>query len=131
MALAQLSDRPHDRQGKSRGGFVPAAVAAVLARAGSAPAAANPSVVVSHAAHSDVSPPLRKLHPLPATRGPSDERVIRKRVNPPFSGGPALTADPVQQLASPSAGAPSTLTSWDGVPNVDGFYPPDTVGDVG
>src|SRR3954451_16510706 len=128
MALAQLSNHPHDRQVKSRGSFVPAAVA-VLALVGPASAAANPPVVVSHAAHSDVAPPLRKLHPLPATRGPSDERVIRKRVNPPFSGGPALTADPVQQLASPSAGAPSTLTSWDAVPNVDVFSPPDTVGD--
>lgn len=95
------------------------------------PGAAATRPVVTHAARADTSPPLKKMHPLPAKKGPSDERTIRKRSNPPFGGGPPLTADPVQQLAAPGPAAPSTLTSWDGVPNVDGYYPPDTVGDVG
>lgn len=111
---------------------LPAAIAAVLVLlVGPASAAATPPVVVSHAARSDVSPPLRSMHPLPATKGPTDERALRKRSNPPFSAGTPLTADPVQQLTAPGTTTPSTLTSWDGVPNRDGYYPPDTEGDVG
>jgi hypothetical protein len=109
-----------------------AVVAALLLLAGLPAGASASPLVVTHAARADTSPPLRKMHPLPATKGPSDERVVRKRSIPPFGGGPALTADPVQQLAAPSGpSAPATLTSWDGVPNRDGYYPPDTNGDVG
>ncbi len=103
------------------------AVAIALLGAGMARAA--PAAEVGRAIKVDRSPPLRSLAPLPPPAG-GVAFPARRRANPPFGLTP-FAADPVQQLQAPTAPAPALIDGWDGVPNVNGYYPPDTEGDVG
>ena len=84
----------------------------------------------------DVSPPFRELKPiLPRDREEMREEEAEPPVIPPrVKAGIkplAPTPDPVLQSKRPELTMPSPSKSWDGIPNVYGYTPPDTNGDVG
>ncbi len=97
-------------------------------------AAQAPFEVVRDVKH-DVSPALRNIKPAPAAQW-TTPREMPERDQPGAAPAPQVN-DPVVQSSlssgslAPLASAPSTIQNFDGNPNVDGYYPPDTNGDVG
>ncbi len=90
-------------------------------------------VTVRAALHHDLSPPLRDMRVI---RPPRGEAFVPRRGQPPVraphrSDGqrPAGSAAPVAPVAPGIV--PPVTTSFEGLANVDGVYPPDTQGDVG
>src|SRR5215207_146814 len=71
----------------------------------------------------DVSPPLRDIKPLPYTGEIGDEVEM-----PPLPAQPRVKDPVVQTTFGPGLLIPAT--SFDGISNQWGVYPPDTVGDV-
>ncbi len=97
-------------------------------------AAPNQGPIVGHAVMHDVSPALRDLAPLPGGddedgHGPPQDLLENRPTH--AHGSSSNVTDPVVQTSPPSATAPSTSASFEGISNLDGVYPPDTNGDVG
>ena len=94
-------------------------------------AARSDAPIVGHDVQHDVSPPLRDVAPAPTPpdgNGPPRDLLENR---PTHDRGPSpIVSDPVIQTTV-TGSSPTTSTSWDGVPNLDGVYPPDTNGDVG
>ena len=91
-------------------------------------------VEVTPAVHFDVSPPLRDITPVGPTPKNRADRTSKPRIpdsrraamNPSTQGVPdSRVASQGAPLAMPAA------ESFDGMRNPNGYYPPDTVGDVG
>jgi hypothetical protein len=96
----------------------------------------SPKPVVMRAVYFDVSPPLRDMVKKAVT--PADEtwknKVVKnfydpRRNNPDIEK--MVPFDPGRQTYNGSRGADTVLQSFDGVPNPQGYCPPDTDGDVG
>jgi len=104
---------------------LPTAIAPAAATTGGGP-------IAGQAARHDVSPPLRDIAPVPPTadgHGPPRERLENRPTHP---GQPTTAVtDPAVQSTPGGATAPSTISNFEGVSNLDGVYPPDTNGDVG
>ena len=91
----------------------------------------GPRPVVRPATRTDLSPSLREMPSMPPVLGEIFETRPPKRLpNRLGSSGPS-GPDPVLQDAGPAAGAPTTGANFEGLNNVNGVLPPDTVGDVG
>lgn len=89
--------------------------------------------LVRDATRTDTSASLRRLPPIspaPVVLGQIFERPLKLLPN---REGALSSAglDPALQGPVGSAGAPVTLTSFEGVNNVNSVLPPDTVGDIG
>lgn len=96
--------------------------------------------IVVLASKQDVSPPLRDIPPKPVPSITGIREMPEPALTESTGQGTARppVQDPVVQSqfgAGPSVAAalaaPAPITSWDGVSNLDGVYPPDTNGDVG
>ena len=88
------------------------------------------SPVVSTAVHFDISRPLRELA---AEAGPVPEGVFVDLDLPSGLEGPLgpQDVDTSVQTAVGSGEMPAPLVSFDAIPNIAGYTPPDPVGDVG
>ena len=89
--------------------------------------------VVSYATRSDVTGALRhmpQLPPLPVVLGQIFERPRKLLPNRQSNPGP-IGIDPALQTFAPAADAATTGANFEGVNNVNGVLPPDTVGDIG
>jgi hypothetical protein len=89
--------------------------------------------VVRTATRTDVSAALRQMPQLPPAPAVLGEIFVRPRkLLPNREGSIAPTApDPILQAPTEEPGAPTTGTDFEGVGNVNGVLPPDTVGDIG
>jgi hypothetical protein len=106
-------------------GGAPAGLSAVGAAA-DAPAAGG--VAVRH----DESRPLREVDPRTVKAAP--RRAEDARESTLAVSADARVADPVVQRwaqLGAAAGMPAASVNFEGVPNIGGWYPPDTNGDVG
>ncbi|NJC95717.1 MAG: hypothetical protein FIB03_05145 [Anaerolineae bacterium] len=89
--------------------------------------------VVAYATRSDVTEALSRmpqLPPLPAVLGQVFERPRKMLPNRQSNTSPT-GEDPALQTAAPVVDAPGTGANFEGVNNVNGVLPPDTVGDIG
>lgn len=85
--------------------------------------------VVRYASRTDTTAPLYELPPMPPVLGEIFEAKPPKRLpNRLDSSGPA-GSDLVQESSGPAA--PTVGANFEGVNNVNGVLPPDTVGDIG
>lgn len=109
-----------------------AAPAAALAGDPAGPAAqSGPRPVVRYASRSDTTAPLYELPPLPPVLGEIfEQRPPKLLPNRQGSSGPS-GPDPVAQAPAVGEAAATLNASFEGVNNVDGVLPPDTVGDIG
>ena len=82
----------------------------------------------SRAVQFDVSPPLRTIAPAAIVAPPRN--LIDPDSGVIFPPGPQV-ADPVVQTEVLGADIPSPVISFAATPNVEGYVPPDPVGDVG
>ncbi len=94
----------------------------------------GPEVVCAH--FSDVSPPLRDMKPLPMPEREDEENealheVPNKDRFPARNLREGAVVDPLVQTRDGLEAMPAPLQSFDGQPNVVGYIPPDTEGDVG
>ena len=96
---------------------------------------AAPVPVVSKPVYFDVSPPLRdmaKTAPATADRSWKDGAVKNFfNVKKAATDDQGVTYDPVVQQNMGMVPTDTTIQNFDGVSNVNGYYPPDTHGDVG
>jgi hypothetical protein len=99
---------------------------------GALPVPGGPAVV-GYAVKHDQSPALREINPA-TVKGvrvaDENDRAERVVANP----GPPVKDPVVQtwaQLGQGQAGMPAASVNFEGVPNIGGWYPPDTNGDVG
>lgn len=145
----------HGRRGRALVGVLGAAglAAALLpAFAGAAPAPAaprgpavpvtgndGPPVVLPAVSH-DTSRPLREMPPQTLTMSPHDqpqsppmppERLAAAKAKLTAGTARPQTEPAAPALAAPLPAMPATTANFDGVANVNGYYPPDTNGDVG
>jgi len=89
--------------------------------------------VVAYATRSDTTGPLKdlpQLPPLPAVLGQIFERPRKILPNRQENTGPT-GQDPALQTFEPAIGAATVGANFEGVNNVNGVLPPDTVGDIG
>lgn len=94
----------------------------------------SPRPVVREATRTDTTAPLRhmpELPPTPAILGQIFERPRKLLPNREGSIAPLAATDPVLQAPVAEPGAPTTGPDFEGVGNVNGVLPPDTVGDIG
>ena len=98
----------------------------------------NPDgLTVTEAVAHDTSPPLRELaaatpfapNTPTGTDVPSGERFGPEAVPPELGPGPAVPTQVTPQAPLPAM--PPTDVNFYGVTNPNGYYPPDTVGDIG
>jgi hypothetical protein len=94
----------------------------------------GPEVVCAH--YSDVSQPLREMKPLPMPeREDEAEETLREVPNkdrlPARNLREGAIVDPLVQTWRGPETMPAPVQSFDGQPNVVGYIPPDTEGDVG
>ncbi|MDP9342134.1 MAG: hypothetical protein M3Q23_08545 [Actinomycetota bacterium] len=130
---------------RTRPGLVAAVVAIGLIGAPVAPASAGGAgangagtrgpgaarVTERNALHHDASPPLRDMR---AIRPPRAQVFVPRRGVPAVQpAGAASGHRPLDQAVQPVAPGvvPPVHTSFEGLANVDGVYPPDSEGDVG
>jgi hypothetical protein len=95
-------------------------------------AAGQPRPVVRFATRTDTTAPLRampEIPPKPAVLGEIFVKPLKLLPNRAGTSGP--TGDPAVQDSAPAESVASTLANFEGVGNVNGVLPPDTVGDVG
>lgn len=85
--------------------------------------------VVSEATRSDVSASLRHIPPLPPVLGEIFEARPRKLLPNRLDSSGDAGSDLVQDSSELSSA--STVVNFEGINNVNGVLPPDTVGDVG
>ncbi len=79
----------------------------------------------------DVSPPLRTIPPIEPPGPPEEIREWLEFLQTRhMQRGPQIV-DPVLQGDLVGPAAPAAIHNFEGVPNLDGVYPPDTNGDVG
>lgn len=100
---------------------------------GSVQAQGGDRPVVTYATRSDTTQALRhmpQLPPLPAVLGQIFERPRKWLPNRQGNTGPA-GADPALQTSTPGVDAATVGANFEGVNNVNGVLPPDTVGDIG
>jgi len=117
--------------------FVTPVMILVLAFAGFAPATVQAQgggkPVVVYATRSDATPALNhmpQLPPLPAVLG--EVFVKPRKILPNRQGNTAPTGlDPALQTSAPAVAAATLGANFEGVNNVNGVLPPDTVGDIG
>ncbi len=106
--------------------------AVVLAVAAAQVHAAEPQEAVyrgwSRAVQFDVSPPLRDIPPLAVVPPPAN--LAEPEPGDIFPPGP-VEADPVVQTEVLGADIPSPGVNFAATPNVAGYSPPDSVGEVG
>jgi len=104
---------------------------ALIAVAGSASAQATTEGIYqgwSKAVRFDISPPLRSMESLPIVAPP--ENLVDPEPGDLFPPGPA-EVDPVVQTEVMGVTIPAPTISFDATPNVAGYSPPDSVGEVG
>ncbi len=90
----------------------------------------NPPDVGPDVRH-DVSPPLRTIPPIEPPGPPEEIREWLEFLQTRhMQRGPQIV-DPVLQGDLVGPAAPAAINNFEGVPNLDGVYPPDTNGDVG
>jgi len=82
----------------------------------------------SRAVKFDVSPPLRSIRALPVAKPPGN--IVEREPGTLGPLGPQ-SVDPVVQSSVSRGEIPAPSASFDGPPNVEGYTPPDPVGDVG
>lgn len=94
------------------------------------PSRHGPEPEVRDSTRSDSTPPLRDM---PAVlREPSRLRELPLKQLPNRIGSiPSEESDPVVQDAHGIGSLSNTITNFEGISNVDGVLPPDSVGDVG
>jgi hypothetical protein len=114
------------------GCIIATAVAGATVRASAATTRPRPKVRIRHAAHRDVSPPLRALRPL----RPSTRRVEMDEHELPRHVPPGLPDPVVQRQATASPAAPTAGAGFEGLGTglaraVVNSAPPDPNGDVG
>jgi len=105
--------------------------ALIVVAAGAASAAApNEGIYLgwSKAVQFDVSPPLRSI--TPGVGVPPPVNLVEPDTGDLFPPGPQVS-DPVVQTDAPRGTIPAPLISFDATPNVLGYSPPDSVGEVG
>jgi hypothetical protein len=92
----------------------------------------NTQPVVSSASRSDTSPQLRDIAPIPPTpeEGPSNPKPRKWLPNREGVSAP-VQVDPALQDSFVGPEIPSPMANFEGINNVDGVLPPDTVGDIG
>ncbi|MEJ2710412.1 MAG: Ig-like domain-containing protein [Anaerolineales bacterium] len=117
-------------------GFV--LLAAVLAAPLSGPAGAaveaqapGPRPVVREATRTDQIQSMRRLPPIPPVLGEIFQTKPPKKLPNRPGGAGSNAPDPVLQEALVGTSTANTLSSFEGVSNVNGVLPPDTVGDIG
>ena len=85
--------------------------------------------------YSDVSQPLRDMKPIPPPARDEDAEELREVPNrdrlPRRNLREGAIVDPLVQTWNGAETMPAPLQSFDGQPNVMGYLPPDTQGDVG
>jgi hypothetical protein len=111
-------------------GLASAAVFAIGSAKADKQAGHSPPAHVIESDRNDKSPPLHDIRPNPPRAGELHEvplKLLPNRPGTPIEG----QFDPVVQLLQPPPNVPGTLVNFDGINNVDGVLPPDTVGDVG
>jgi hypothetical protein len=87
--------------------------------------------IVRSAAHVDLSEPLGEVEPIPPiTEGPSNPKPRKWLPNREGSSG-LSGLDPVLQSPSDGPAIPAPSVNFEGINNVNGVLPPDTVGDIG
>src|SRR5436190_11602299 len=86
--------------------------------------------VVSQAAHSDVSPPLRSIRPIQPQYDPKRPELRPARINHPKPQGVVNDSTQLTSRFSPLA-MPTPIQNFEGIYNLWGGYPPDTNGEVG
>ncbi len=94
----------------------------------------SPRPVVSEATRTDTTAPLRHLPqipPRPAVLGKIFERPFKLLPNRQGSSPPPAATDPVLQGPISEPATVSTQSNFEGINNVNGVLPPDTVGAVG
>jgi hypothetical protein len=102
----------------------------VTGLAAASPDSKNPPAHVRYSDWHDASPPLHTIRPNPPQAGEILELPRKWLPNRPGVTPPG-EADPVVQSAPGIEAAPSTTLTFEGVGNVNGVLPPDTVGGVG
>ena len=93
---------------------------------------ANP--VVSVAEHNDVSAPLYLTEPILQSKTGKAREIWMGSIAPVLPEGLApldMRPDPVVQRFFGNILMPATTQNFEGINNIDGYYPPDTNGDVG
>ena len=89
--------------------------------------------VVAYATRSDTTEALRQMPerpPMPVVLGQIFERPRKMLPNRQSNTGPT-GLDPALQTSAPAVDAPTIGVNFEGVNNVNGVLPPDTVGDIG
>ena len=122
---------------RSAGGFIPALALVILFsivfRSPNTFASGGPRPEVRYATRSDTTAPLRELPqipPMPVVLGEIFEKPLKALPNRAGSGEVA-GPDEALQGSAPQSGAPTTGADFEGLSNVNGVLPPDTVGDIG
>ena len=117
--------------------FVTPMLVFILAFAGFAPAAVQAQgggrPVIAYATRSDSTPALREMPqipPMPAVLGTIFQRPRKMLPNRQSNTAPT-GLDPALQTSAPAPAAPTLGANFEGVSNVNGVLPPDTVGDIG
>ena len=89
--------------------------------------------VVAYATRSDITGALREMHqipPMPDVLGRIFEKPRKNLPNRQSNSAPS-GQDPALQTSAPAASAATTGANFEGISNVNGVLPPDTVGDIG
>src|SRR5438046_684465 len=96
-----------------------------------APAGNTQSPRVGQAMKNDVSPPLRSIRPIAAKPWTKVRELPEPREGKASTRPQVPVKDPVVQRTFGALTMPAPIRNFNGLPNVDGVYPPDTNGDVG
>jgi hypothetical protein len=112
-------------------GVVVTAAVLALTTAANASTSTAPvhGVEVHQETHHDTSPPLRSMH----ATGTSTTHAypIRHAVTGATPAGPLVSAQDTSRLRPGPATMPPTNQDFAGIPNIDGYQPPDTQGAAG
>lgn len=86
--------------------------------------------IVGFSVQNDVTPPLREMPLIPSDDSKGGWRAPELMVSESFEGVVPIEDSVVDRTRRPFA-MPSATRNFEGTPNVNGSYPPDTNGDVG
>lgn len=89
--------------------------------------------IVQRPVYFDVSPPLRDMVNLPPQKGDHTwkDGIVKNFMNVKRNGNKSAAMDESVQDAMGQIQVDTTLQNWQGITNPNGYYPPDTHGDVG
>ena len=99
----------------------------------STPSAGPFGPTIGHAAQFDLSPDLTTLAANATAPIVTPHNILKRRL-PPAQKSKLLSnlvTDPVLQTQAGDSSMPAPIVNFEGVPNRNGLYPPDTEGDIG